>query len=271
MHGQGTSTETPPIEMAASGLAQPGVDTERRMDIADGPTVPALPAWLIDADAEERRELEELGAIAEPTFTDDAQRDALVSRLLRAYHEHEKDVERFDASEQLEHGAITSRYDRLRAPAKRQLVRLHSFLNHLVRGATFIGKKKSRTVGWGSFGHRKDRDKLDLVNVPEIVAALRTIKPAALTVAVTINGAVQTQADKIISLLIDGTLGANGIGGTEVSILSELRAALNAGTVTVGKTEVSHLLKEGKTIPGAVVVIGEEKPWFEVEPLAGTE
>lgn len=226
----------------------------------------ALPAWLIDADAEERRELEELGVTLAPKFDADAERDAILSRLMRAHHEHAADVERYDAAEVIEHQKITQRYDRLRAPAKRQMVRLASFIVHIVSSVTFPGKKKSRSVGWGSYGLRKDRDKVDVANMVTVVDALRKIEPQSVKVEVTTNAKVQQAVEVLLNTAIAS--GQLQLTGTDVSVLSELRAQLRGAVPSVSKTDVATLLKihGADKIPGASVTIGADKPWFEVEP-----
>lgn len=257
-------------EMAASSLGRPGITTEESPAtppaVEEKPTV-ELPGWLLDADAEETRELEALGVVADPHFTEEAQRDVLVSSLLRARHEHEHDVSRYDAAEQLEHDQIAKRYDRLRAPARRQLIRLASFLIHLIEGATFSGKNKSRHVGWGSYGRRKTPDAVNLVNMPEVVAAVRTIKPAAVMMTVKVDAGLVADVDAVISQLISTAIVTEG---ASVSALSILRAALLAGDCSVSKTEVAKLLKADNPplIPGVALVPGIDKPWFEVEAPA---
>lgn len=278
------TTDVP--EMAASDLGAPGFNTDVVAAINEGennyrqnvlgqpplpgmPVVtkePELPAWLADADAEERRELEELGVTLAPTFDQDAERDALISRLMRAHHEHAADVERYDAAEALEHQTITRRYDNLRAPAKRQMARLASFITHLVSTVTFSGKKKSRSVGWGSFGQRKDRDKVEITNMPAVVDALRKIEPGSVKLEVATNAKVQQAVCALLDTAIAS--GQLQLTGTDASVLSELRAQLRGGVPAVSKTDVATLLKihgEAK-IPGATVTVGADKPWFEVEP-----
>jgi hypothetical protein len=200
-------------EMAASGLAAPAAFSGEEaplmghvsaiLAIPDvGHTPEALPAWLAGADAEERRELEDLGVMQSPEFKQEAERDALISRLMQVSHEYDADVARFDAAEQLEHKAITARYDRLRAPSLRQLSRLASYIMHLVAGASFTGKKKSRTVGWGSYGHRKERDKVDVVNLPDAVAYVRKVAPDRVTVEVKTNARVVDAVEEVVSALL---------------------------------------------------------------------
>lgn len=267
------SQDTATVEMAAGSIAGPP-------DIGQDNDGQQLPAWLANADAEETRELEALGVVVDPQFAEDAHRDVLISTLLRASHEHEADVVRYDTAEKLEHAQITRRYDLLRSPALRQLSRLTSFLHHIISTVQFTGRAKSRSVGWGSYGLRKERDKVEITNQLEVVQAVRTIDPDAVIVTVTTTAFVQAQADVLLSQLITASQ-TQPLSGSDAGVLSALRAALRAGAPEVSKTIVGRLLKEEKPapdgqtgtvpahhIPGAAIMIGTDKPWFEVEPPA---
>lgn len=278
------STAIQAAEMAASDLGAPGFSfpepnvtagLRALLEHDDPMPAPTLPAWLIDADAEERRELEELGVTIDPSFAVDAERDAMASRLMRAHREHAADMERYDAAEALEHRTITARYDRLRSPAKHQMMRLAAFILYIVSSAVFGGKKKSRTVGWGSFGLRKERDKVDIINMVEVVAYVRKAEPQSVRLEVATTAKVQQDVCALLDTAIAS--GQLQLAGTDVSVLSELRAQLRGGIASVSKTVVSDLLKmqkptpDGGTepmhpIPGASITIGVDKPWFEVEP-----
>ncbi len=263
--------DAPPSGTAAEEVAGKMAGIRATADAINAAEAPAtestLPAWLIDADAEEQRELEALGVVIDPTFQEEAQRDVLVSSLLRARHEHEQDVERYDAAEKLEHDRIAQRYGRLKAPAQRQLMRLAAFLVHIINQATFTGKNKSRNVGWGSYGRRMTPAKVDITNMPELVSGMRVIDPKAVKVTVTVNAELVEHITTVITdLMASGKL----TGGVYVSAVSELRAALAAGDSSVSKTDVARLLKQENppVLPGVVLVPGVDKPWFEVEAPA---
>lgn len=258
------NTEGPVAEMAAGSIPAPGLRLDPNASAPE-----QLPAWLADADQEELAELQQLGVVASPEFRAEAERDDLVSRLMRAHHEHSSDVERYDQAEALEHAAITRRYDRLRAPAKAQLLRLASFIIHLVSGANFTGRKKSRDVGWGSYGLRKQPDKVEVADMLEVVRSVSAIEPQAVSVELVTNIDLVNRAQNTITKLL--AAGAT-LDGSDASTLSEVRAALLSGKATVSKATVGRLLKvenDGEpvhTISGASMTIGTDKPWFETEP-----
>jgi hypothetical protein len=279
MSQDNVTTDVP--EMAASSLAGP-VDFQQTLagaiagDPAAAADLPsaaeshldtgappeALPPWLADADAEERRELEELGALPKVDIQTEAARDELISTMLRVHHEHSADVERYDEAEKLEHERITQRYDRLRRPGKTQISRIGLFILHLVEGAKFVGRKKSRSVGWGSYGLRKQQDKVIITDAPVCTSAVQATDPESVKWVITTNGRLAAQMDNALTTLIT----SGNLEGDAVSYLSAFRAHLRAADRSVGLTAVGKLLDNGHEIAGATIQTGRDKAWFETEP-----
>jgi hypothetical protein len=115
-----------------------------------------VPNWLVEVDEEERRELEALGLVADATRepADQAERDALASRLLRALGYVRRDREGRQAACAKEVLFIQDRYAGDIERLDRRATFLESAIEALALQANF-GSKKSRDVGFGTYGRRK--------------------------------------------------------------------------------------------------------------------
>lgn len=208
----------------------------------------AIPEWLANADQEERAELVALGVLdADESLAvhpEPASKDAVVSRVMRALGEHEADIARYDAAEAREIEYIRHRYDALRAPAKRQIARLGAWLLAIIELMTFPGKKKSRTVGWGTVGRRLSRERCEIVDEAVAIAHLKTAKPAALTATITLP--YETYEALLAESCCPG-------------LASKVKVSLS-------KTDALEAVRELKEVPGLKLVEQEDRPYFEVEP-----
>ncbi len=247
---------------ASAVLAAEAEQTGQQTGERTAPAQPAQPAWLEGADHEELAELAQLGVVATPELAAEHERDALVSQLLRAAHEHETDAQRFVQAELREHAAIRSRYERLSAPAMRQLARLNAYIKHVAASATFTGRKKSRDVGWGSYGVRKDKDAVAVTDEPAMLAWLEEHRPDVLMIDVSLSLANAKRFladDEVLGEFMDDP------------VVMVLRAAVAAKEFGYSKKALTAVVVENLAadppveIPGATHTVGTDQPWYKVE------
>jgi hypothetical protein len=116
---------------------------------------PGIPDWLRGADEEEFAELRALGVVNNAPPERDEDRDAFVSSMLRRKHYLDRDLEVLKRAEGMETVAIAARYARLRAPLELRARAIAELLLDLAGRIPFLGKARSRSVGWGTVGLRK--------------------------------------------------------------------------------------------------------------------
>lgn len=207
-----------------------------------------LPEWLTN-DADEREELAALGISADVTATpdDQAARDAQASQLLRALGRVEAEIaEREDALE------VELRQVRL--IYQTQLERLHrraSFLAGAVESLALVSdfgpKKKSRTVGFGTYGTRAKPFSVEIPDEASAVQWLSEHLPSALSTSVTLS------VDEVMRLT-DAGFGA--LIPPERTVWKIAKAVLKAHAESTGEHD----------IPGVTVILPEEKPFAKALP-----
>ena len=122
----------------------------------------SAPAWQLPSEHDEIDELAALGILLEQP-TADAQLDAIASDALRLMAEAELEVERYDAAEKLELEAIHARYDRLRHRHVARRDEAERLVMACAERADF-GKKKSREVGFGTYGLRTQPPRIEVLD-----------------------------------------------------------------------------------------------------------
>lgn len=128
---------------------------------------------LTDDDAEERRELEEVGALAQNTELPPADLDAVASDLLRIMRREKAQIDRDKEAMTAEIQRIQMRYGHRMAGYQARYDQAQGLVEEIARRAEFPGKSKSRKVGWGSYGRRKVNAGIDIVDEAAAVAWLK--------------------------------------------------------------------------------------------------
>jgi hypothetical protein len=140
------------------------------------------PAWLSDADDEERAELISVGIVLDtPTAAFpalDADRDAAMSTILRQIGRAELDLERYNAAKAREHMTIDTRYDRITDPIAERLAWLVSLGRQLALDTEMPGKSKTRHVAYGDYGKRKVPARVSIENQKELLAWAKITAPS---------------------------------------------------------------------------------------------
>jgi phage host-nuclease inhibitor protein Gam len=153
-------------------------------------TAPAMttPAWLADAESEERAELASVGIVLDAPeigFPDAASdRDAAMSMILRQLGRAALDMERYTAAAAREHEAITARYARITDPLSERAAWLASLGRQLALETPMEGKAKTRHVAYGDFGTRKVPARVSIERAPELLAWAKLAAPELVDVKI---------------------------------------------------------------------------------------
>lgn len=139
------------------------------------------PAWLANAEDEDRAELAAVGIILDapelgfPAAL--ADRDAAVSAILRQMGRAALDLERYHAAKAREHMAIDARYERITASTAERLAWLTSIGRQLALETEMPGKSKTRHVAYGDYGARKVPARVSIENAKELLTWAKTSAP----------------------------------------------------------------------------------------------
>lgn len=203
----------------------------------------ALPTWLTD-DADERAELAALGISADVSATpdDQAARDAQASTLLRALGRVEAEIGERRRALQIERDQL----ERIYGSEIERLERRQSFLAGAIEALAVVSefgpKKKSRAVGFGTYGLRQSPLKVEVLDEDAVLDWAMQGLPEAVSATVTLTGSEVNQ-------IVDAGLG-------ECVAPARLRWAL-AKSLLKG-----HVESTGETeIPGIRVELPIDKPF----------
>jgi hypothetical protein len=178
--------------------------------------------------------------------SEDAARDAFASLMLRRKHQIDEDIARHRAAESFDVAAIRARYDRLAEPLDRMGASIARVLTDLAASARFVGKAKSRKLGWGILGRRKERDAVEITDDQETVGAMARYRPEAVVVSFS---CALSEVDQYL-----------------------IPRAMPLASFTVAKSLVKAALADKLPIAGAALHTGEDVPYFEVQsPLVPTD
>jgi phage host-nuclease inhibitor protein Gam len=134
----------------------------------------SAPAWLVDAEDEDRAELLSVGIILDSPEIGfpaaDADRDAAMSTILRQIGRAEIDLERYNAARAREQMAIEARYERITAPLTERVAWLTSVGRQLALDTEMPGKAKTRHVAYGDYGARRVPARVSIENAKELLA-----------------------------------------------------------------------------------------------------
>lgn len=203
----------------------------------------SLPEWLTN-DAEEREELAALGIVADVATTcdDQAARDAHASSLLRALGRIEAEMAEREAARDAELNQVRNIY----LTELERLARRASFVAGAIESLAMVSdfgpKKKSRTVGFGTYGRRTKPLALEITDDAAALTWATEQLPEAIAAAV-----VLTQSE--VMRITDAGLG-------EIVAESRLtwklsKAPLKVYVESTGDTEIA----------GVVVTLPVDKPF----------
>lgn len=109
----------------------------------------------------------------------DADLDALASDICRRMSEVATDLNRYTEAQAAEEARIQMRYAAIREPLNRRYAALEKIGEELARRADF-GKKKSRAVGFGSYGRRTKKECVKIVDPAKALEFARVAAPEAI-------------------------------------------------------------------------------------------
>lgn len=136
------------------------------------------PAFLQNVDQEEYDELAELtGQLEKPTG--DAELDAVASRALHEMAREQAEINRYAAALTAERELLEARYLMLQTPHVLRQGRAEELVKECARRAQFVGKSKSRKVGYGQYGVRTVPEKLSIVDKNLALTFAREMCPDA--------------------------------------------------------------------------------------------
>lgn len=117
---------------------------------------------------------------------DAAEADAVASHLLRKLAEAQADRARTAKAFEIERDQLLQRYSRLFEPHTSRIAFLESMLANLASTVEF-GKKKSRDVGYGTYGRRQVRAHLEIVDDAKALAWAIEKAPSAVKALVALD------------------------------------------------------------------------------------
>jgi hypothetical protein len=165
-------------------------------------TAPAgIPDWLAQQDEAEREELAALGVAADTTAApvSQAEVDALASRLLRAMGLVQRELEELRAARDREIAFISAQYGARGERLARRWTFLESAIKGLAQLADF-GTKKSREVGFGTYGRRKLPARVVVEDEATALGDLTEHAPHAVRVTVTLPLGVARTFEGLLDL-----------------------------------------------------------------------
>ncbi len=212
----------------------------------------ALPEWLTD-DADERAELAALGVVSDVAHApaDQVARDAQASQLLRALGRVEAEIADREAARAEEQAHIERIYRQEIERLQRRAGFIRGSVEALAFDADFGPKKKSRAVGFGTYGLRATPFGVDIVDEASALQwATANLAPAvSATISLTLSEVMQ---------ITDAGLG---------SIVANDRLSWKLAKTLVK----AHAEATGEhDIPGVAVRLPEDKPFAKAAAPKGT-
>lgn len=246
-------------------------------DLETQGTTPATPDDFTDV---ERTYLyDEYGVDVDdvPHDGDEAARDAYVSNLLYACGKVDAELRATLAAKQKEHDAIDLRYGRREAQHRAVLDRLLGKVEAEAVRADFGGSpkrpKKSRVVGFGSYGRKQIPRKVAVTDEP------RFILWASAHLRDCLRGIVKLRMgtwDRVFALVAYYAAVLPDIGGAvapaeglpvppqadeALALLAEIKAAMRHDVVTTPLAEWYENASGGEEPPGVTVTQPRDEPW----------
>ena len=137
---------------------------------------------VLPTEQAEFNELASISIVLEGPTTD-AQLDAAASEICRRLGEANAELDRYEEAESAEVARIEMRYAALCEPVQKRISQLEELGREIARRADF-GKKKSRDVGFGSYGRKKKSERVKIIDAAAAIAFAR---------AQEIDGAVEVE------------------------------------------------------------------------------
>lgn len=206
-------------------------------------TIGALPAWLTD-DAEEREELAALGISADVSQApeDQAARDAQASQLLRALGRVEAEIAEREAALEVELRQVKLIYQTQLERLQRRASFLTGAVEALALVSDFGPKKKSRTVGFGTYGTRAKPFSVEIVDEATTLQWASQQLPGAVSTSVTLS------VDEVMRLT---DAGFGSIVAPERLAWKLAKSVVKAHAESTGEHD----------IPGVTVTLPQDKPF----------
>lgn len=117
---------------------------------------------VLPTEQDEWNELASIGIVLDDSTTN-AQLDAWASEVCRRIAEQRAEIERYNEAEAAEIARIQMRYAAMRDRHERRVQELEAIGRDLAESADF-GSKKSRDVGFGTYGRRKVPESVKVVD-----------------------------------------------------------------------------------------------------------
>lgn len=143
-------------------------------------TTPAVS--VLPTEQDELNELASIGIVLDGPTTD-SQLDAWASEVCRRLAIEVTEIERYTEAEKAEIARIQMRYASMREPHERRAQDLEAIGKDLAERADF-GNKKSRSVGFGSYGRKKSKERVKIIDETAALAFARGLN---------LDGAIKTE------------------------------------------------------------------------------
>jgi hypothetical protein len=141
--------------------------------------VSAVPAFLLNVEEEEAEDLAALGVDVNRPMSE-SEIDAAASEVLGRIAYYAAKLAETNNAEALERERINARYERRRDPIRKRLAELQPVADALAARAQFTGKTKSRIVGNGVIGKRKQQERVTITDEAKALVFARAHCPEAI-------------------------------------------------------------------------------------------
>lgn len=156
---------------------------------------------VLPSEQDEWNELASIGIVLDDSATG-AQLDAWASEVCRRISAERAELARYNEAEAAEMARIQMRYAAMKNRHMRRVQELEAIGRYLAEHADF-GAKKSRDVGFGSFGRRQVPEKVSVVDAEKAVEWAKANAPAAVVTTVAERVDVKAVKPMVLAYLKD--------------------------------------------------------------------
>lgn len=136
-------------------------------------------AFVLPSEQDEWNELERLtGSLAQPT--DDVVIDAVASDALRIMAGEDAEIARYQKALEAEMQRIVARYASLSEPHEKRRLQAEAIVEECAKRAQFVGKAKSRKVGYGVYGRKTIPERVTIIDQAKALAFAKRYTDTAL-------------------------------------------------------------------------------------------
>jgi hypothetical protein len=160
----------------------------------------AVPTFLLDQDEDELDDLASVGIDLNRPMSE-AEIDDAMSEIMRRMAWYDGQIKQAKEAERLEVERINARYNRRLAPLQTRREEIEALACLLAQRATFGGKKRSRSVGNGTFGVRATPERVEITDKAVALEWAKSHCPEAVEVQLTEKLQHKTVAPLVIAYI----------------------------------------------------------------------